>query len=117
MFDGQTVQRERRRRVASDYNPAKTVPAEWDDEPLVAQLPGAWIASSTGSAANSATRSQILTSKSLFLTDPAADVQPGDRILLADGNYGYVHVRPQADTNPFTGWQPVLEVPLEEVEG
>ena len=75
-----------------------------------------------------ATRSQILTEKSLYLTDPAADVQPGDRIrrggtldentgIWSGGTVLYVNARPEADTSPFTGWQPVVEIPLDMSEG
>lgn len=112
---GQTVLRDRRLRTADPYNPSSTVAGDWDTEhPLT--VPGAFVASSTSTALQGATREQVLTNKSLYLTDPSADVQPGDRIRVGTETY-MVQVRPAADVNPFTGWQPVMEIPLELVEG
>lgn len=114
---GQTVTRERRRPVPDPYNPDRQVPGSWEDELDVLELPAAWIAPSSSVSTRDATRTQILTSLSLFCTDPDADVRAGDRIRAGSADPMYVHVRPQAPMNPFTGWQPIVEVPLEEVEG
>jgi len=112
----QTVTRQRRRTVPNPYNPDSPIPGSWD-EPLDEQsLPGSWISSSSSIAPASATRSQIITAKSLFCSDPSVDVQAGDRIIAPGGPY-YVHVRPEADVHPFTGWQPPVEIPLELSEG
>lgn len=115
---GQTVFRDRRERVVDEMNPERTVEGDFDPS-LTIQLNGAWIASSSSVAPNDATRAQILNQKSLYLTDPTADVQPRDRIRdggtlvdLDSGTPYIVDVVPQADVNPFTGWQPVKEVPL-----
>lgn len=113
--DGTTVYRDRRREVPSEYVPGETTPGSWDDVDTI-EIREAFVASSSSSSLRNATRSQVLTSKSLYLTDPTADVRPLDRIRAGAAVY-YVHVRPEADVNPFTGWQPVLEVPIETTEG
>jgi hypothetical protein len=113
--DGVTVYRDRRREVPAQYVPGETSPGDWDDVETI-ELPEAFVASSSSSSLRNATRAQILTAKSLYLTDPDADVLPLDRIRVGAAVY-YVHVRPEADVNPFTGWQPVLEVPIETTEG
>jgi hypothetical protein len=121
---GQTIYRDRRDQVTDPYNPSRTADGDWDAA-LTITLAGAFIASSSSVSPSDATRDEILTNKSLYVTDPAADVRPRDRIRTAgmafDGSDGtrpfYVRVRPDADINPFTGWQPVVEIPLELVEG
>jgi hypothetical protein len=112
---GATVYRDRRPQVPHEYTPGETTPGSWDDASTI-ELPGAFVASSSSNAVPDATRSQILTAKSLYVTDPSVDVQPGDRIRAGAATY-YVRVRPEADVNPFTGWQPLLEVPIEATEG
>lgn len=125
---GEQVVRERRQPVTDPYNPSSQVPGSWGDPLAYLVLEQAFVASSSSTAPVDATRSQILTEKSLYLTDPSADVQPGDRIrrggtldvvsgVWSGGTVLYVNVRPAADTNPFTGWQPVVEIPLEVSEG
>jgi hypothetical protein len=115
MAFGQTVVRERRKRIPDPYNPDRLVDGPWDD-PDTLELPGSFVASSSSSATNTATRTQVITTKSLYCTDPTADVRVGDRIR--DGERVYpVDAVPAADTNPFTGWQPVKEIPLKEVLG
>ena len=120
---GQTVFRDRRALALDEYSGEQTRSGDWDPSLTIA-LEGAWVASSSSSATSDASRSQVLTAKSLYLTDPAADVQPLDRIRdggtaedLDSGTHYAVEVVPEADTNPFTGWQPVKEVPLENVRG
>lgn len=112
---GQTVKRQRRRTAPDPYNPARTVPTDWSDPDEVV-LPNAFVASTSSSATSSAVRSQVVTTKSLYLGTPGADVQPGDRIVVGADKY-QVEVKPAADTNPFTGWTPVQEIPLKEVSG
>ena len=112
---GSTVYRDRRTSVDNPHNPARPKTGSWRDELDTITLDG-YVASSTSTSRSTATRSEILTAKSLFLTDPNADVQPGDRIR-AENYVGYVEARPEADTNPFTGWQPYVEIPLTQSEG
>lgn len=113
---GETVVRERRGMVPDPYDPGALVPGSWGDPLDVLAIEGAFVASSSSTAPVDATRSQILTEKSLYCTDPAVDVQPGDRIRRGTEVF-YVNARPAADTNPWTGWQPVVEIPLDESEG
>ncbi|MET4094569.1 hypothetical protein [Arthrobacter sp. UYCu712] len=111
---GGAVERLRRRLVVDPYSREQTQ-ADWTD-PLRLSLDGAFVASSSGTAQVSEDRSYIITTKSLYLTDAGADVLAGDRIVSAGITYK-VPTKPEADTNPFTGWQPVLEIPLQEVTG
>lgn len=118
---GETVYRDRKATVANPYNPARPTGGDWDPE-LTIEIKGAYVAPSSSTSSSTATREQKLLDKSLFITDLTADVQPGDRIRTAsipfDGGVPYyVHVRPLAEVNPFTGWSPGLEIPLEMVEG
>lgn len=78
-------------------------------------ITGAFVASASSSPVDGELRQEVLTTKSLYC-DPAADVQVGDRIVSGTHTYT-VTARPEADTNPWTGWQPVQEIPLEEVLG
>jgi len=120
---GQTVHRDRRPLITSPTNPARQVTGEWSAATSIA-LSGAFVASTSSSALANATRSEILTLKSLYLTDPAADVKEGDRVrvggTLGDkttGTFYSVPARPEGDTNPFTGDHLVTEIPLENFKG
>lgn len=112
---GQTVYRDRRRPVADPYNPASTVPGSWNDPLDTVRLDEAFVASSSSVRVTDATRTQILTAKSLYC-DPDADVRAGDRIRVGDETY-QVDAKPAADINPFTGWRPPQEIPLKEATG
>jgi len=88
--------------------------SDWDAAEQI-EIPGAWVASSSSINSGDATRQQVITDKSLYCS-PDYDVQKGDRIV--DGGDTYtVTSKPSADRNPFTGWQPTQEIPLELVEG
>lgn len=120
---GQTVHRDRRSRIPDPFKPDRTTEGDFDPE-LTITLPGSFVASSSSTALPDATRSQLLEAKSLFLTIVTADVAPRDRIRVGgtaedlDSGVPYaVETVPEADFNPFTGWQPVKEVPLERWEG
>lgn len=110
---GAAVTRHRRRTAVDPYSKQER-PGGWAD-PLIITIGGAFVASSSSAAATDANRSQLTTTKSLYCP-PAADVLAGDRIV-ADGVTYQVPAKPSADTNPFTGWRPVLEIPLTEVAG
>jgi hypothetical protein len=112
---GQTVFRDRRRVTPNPYNPASNTPGSWEGELDTITIENAWVAASSSTGTASATRVQVITQKSLFC-QPGEDVAPGDRIR-ADGVAYDVPAKGSADVNPFTGWQPVAEFPLEEVDG
>lgn len=124
---GERVVRERRQPVIDPYDPGTTVPGSWDNLLAYFEIGSAFVASSSSVAPVDATREQVLTDKSLYCTDPAVDVRVGDRIrrggtrgedgIWRGGEVYYVNVRPEADRNPFTGWQPVVEIPLDMSEG
>lgn len=111
---GETVYRDRPPQITDPYNPAGSVPGAFEDGTTI-PLTGAFVASTSSTALGSATRSQVLNAKSLFCP-PSADVRIGDRIRTASGVW-YVNELPTADVNPFTGWQPVREVPLDGALG
>jgi len=110
---GQDVVRQRRRLVADPYS-KKARPGDWTD-PESLLIDDASVASSSSRSTRNETRNQIITAKSLYC-DPEADVRVGDRILVGSTVYE-VEAKPEADVNPFTGWQPVQEIPLKEVSG
>ncbi|GAA3947886.1 hypothetical protein GCM10022383_27090 [Microbacterium soli] len=111
---GESVFRDRRRPVPNPANPDRPLPGSWDDVDTIT-VDGAFVASSSSMGSADATRSDVLTAKSLYC-HPASDVKVGDRIRRGSETY-YVHARPEADVNPFTGWHPVVEIPLEMSEG
>ena len=111
---GSTVKRLRARPLLDPYS-KKAIGADWATADEV-ELPGAFVASSSSAVRTDATRTQALEWKSLYLTDVAADVQVGDRIVAAGVTY-VIDAVPTADVNPFTGWQPVREIPLKSGTG
>lgn len=112
---GQTVARDRRPQVADPYHPGHTVPGEWADATTV-ELDDAFLDKTSSSARSDGARSELASGFSLFLGDPDADVQVGDRIRAA-GMTLYVNELPWSPQNPFTGWQPGREVPLDHTLG
>ena len=73
---GETVVRLRRQEIADPYSGRSTL-GNWDNA-SEASLEGAFVASSSTSAQSDAARTQLLEEKSLYLDDPAADVQAQD---------------------------------------
>ena len=122
--NGTTVFRDRRALVTDPNHPSRqTRDGDWDVS-LTIVLAGAFVASSSSSSTKNANRIEVLTAKSLYGTDPTADVVFGDRIRvggtqsdLTSGTAYLVDAVPDADTNPFTGWQPAVEIPLRRDEG
>jgi hypothetical protein len=111
---GQSVLRDRQHRISDPYNPDSSTPGGWDEVDTV-EIEGGFVGSSSSAAVASATRTQVISDKSLFC-DPSHDVREGDRIRSGSRAY-IVDAVPEADVNPFTGWQPVQEIPLKEVLG
>lgn len=111
---GVDVLRDRRPMRPDPYNPDALVQGSWDEAETVA-IAGAFVASSSSTGPADASRTQVLETKSLYCA-PDADVQVGDRIRFG-GSAFYVNAIPEADVNPFTGWHPVREVPLDRSLG
>ncbi|MBF4628896.1 hypothetical protein [Curtobacterium flaccumfaciens] len=110
---GVSVTRQRARMAVDPYS-QRPVPADWTNPDLLV-IESAFVASASSSPTGGELRQQIVTTKSLYCT-PGADVRVGDRIVSGQHSYT-VTALPEADTNPFTGWQPVQEIPLDEVLG
>lgn len=113
---GRKVFRDRRQQVPDPYNEGGTTEGSWDAVLDTIEIKQAFIASSSATLVPNPTRSQLVTGKSLYSTDPDVDVQPRDRIRDGATVY-FVQVKPEADTNPFTNWRPAVEIPLQNVEG
>jgi hypothetical protein len=112
---GQTVYRDRRKLVPDPYNPDRLTPGPWDEVDTISIF-DAFLASNGSSAIPDPTRSQVLTSRTLFC-GPGHDVVVGDRIRTEAGEIFDVQALPASDRNPWTGWQPVKVVNLVEVSG
>jgi hypothetical protein len=110
---GRTVTILRGKPILDPYSHVQ-IDADWNN-PDEIDIDGAFIAQSSTSTAITATRAQQLESKSLYC-DPDSDVRTGDRIRDAGALYTIDGI-PAADTNPFTGWQPVQEIPLTRYVG
>lgn len=131
---GTTVYRLRAGTITDPYS-GDEIPGDWST-PGVLAIPAAFVAQTSTSMLNSATREQALESKSLFC-EGSFDVQKGDRVFtgtfsppLPDGattvpsgtvmtgdTYSIDGIPPAADTNPFTGWTPPREIPLTRAVG
>jgi len=111
---GELAVRLRRREILDSYSGTVTL-SDWDD-PDELELEGAYVASSSTSNRRDAARNELLEEKSLYLDDPQADVQAQDRIRAQGVTY-QIDGMPSADINPWTGWQPVREIPLTRVSG
>lgn len=112
---GQTVQRRRRALTADPYNATHQVRGGAWGDPVA--LAGVFVAESSASFTSSATREQRTVLVSLF-GPPDMDVIPGDQITAPGFDTPfYVHEIALAGKNPWSGWQPVKEIPLELTEG
>lgn len=115
---GETVIRERRPRVPNPYNPDEMVAGDWTDELDKLEIEDASIDSRSSIAPASPTRSQVLTTQTLYVdSQDDVDVKVGDRIRVSDDEVYYVNVRPVRGKNPFTGWRPPVEIQLDMTEG
>jgi hypothetical protein len=98
-----------------DSYSGKETRSDWVHPEAPLLIDGAFVASSSSIGTPGELRQQVQTAKSLYC-DPSADVQVGDRIVSGLHTYT-VTALPEADVNPFTGWQAVQEIPLEAVIG
>lgn len=110
---GVSVDRLRAAPVTDPYS-RKETGADWERAARLT-IDRAFVASASSAPVDGELRQQVDTRKALYCT-PGADVRVHDRIESAGHTYTVTAV-PEADSNPFTGWQPVQEVPLEEVLG
>ena len=111
---GRPLKRLRAPLAEDPYNPARTV-SDWGGEVDELAFDG-FIATASSVMTPDGAREQAVTAVTLTVADPTVDIRRGDRIK--DGSHVYtVDVVPSVDANPFTGWQPTLEVGLQEVEG
>lgn len=110
---GQTVTRLRAQKATDPYS-KREIGKDWSN-PDRTLMQGVWVSARSSTPGSDATRQQVTTSKSLYGA-PGLDIRVGDRIDTGADVYQVVAV-PAADTNPWTSWQPVQEVPLELVEG
>lgn len=110
---GQSVTLLRARLVADPHGGDYPV-KDWND-PVSSTIENAFVAASSSVRSTTATRAQVLTDKSLYC-QPGSDVLAGDRIVSGGLTYT-IDGQPSADTNPFSGWQPVMEVALTNGEG
>ena len=111
---GETVHLQRPKQVWSPKANAY-IAGGWsdpDEEPIA----GAFVASTSTSMLGGATRTQALEAKSLYCP-PDADIRKGDRIRQGADIYTIDGIPSTADTSPFTGWEPLREVPRERAEG
>lgn len=122
---GKTVWRDRKPLVTDPRNPDRQIRGTFDVS-LTIPLPKAFVGSPSNQIPPTAdaTRAQLITRKSLFLTDADADVIKGDRIRvggtkddMASGDPYFVDERPVGDQNPFTGTSFGVEIPLKLTEG
>jgi len=105
---GTTVKRLRAKPILDPYS-QEQIAEDWSD-PDEVDLDGAYVGGSSTSRVLGESRTQALEARSLYCA-PDADVRLGDKIQ--DGSKVYeVDGIPDAETNPFTGWQPVREIPL-----
>lgn len=126
---GRSVYRLRAQSVEEPYS-GEPKPGDWR-EPLVREIPQAFVAQSSTAMVADATREQALEEKSLYC-EPDTDLAKGDRVFvgtfvppLPEGAgtvpvgtvmqgalYSIDGLPPEGDVNPFTGWRPTREVPL-----
>ena len=111
---GRPLRRLRAKGGFDPYNPLHMVP-NWDGAVDELAFNG-FISTSSSVMSPDGAREQVVTDATLTVADPNVDIKRGDRIK--DGSHVYtVNVVPSVDANPVTGWQPTLEVGLQEVEG
>lgn len=112
---GTTVYRDRRPQIPNPVRPGDTIAGDWAEATTVTIL-RAFVGPPSTASRQDATRTASTATAALYVTDPIADIQIGDRIRCAAGTF-YVNELPSALVNPFTGWQPAKEIPLDTTLG
>jgi hypothetical protein len=110
----QEFTRRRAAQIADPYDLESTV-EDWEHSDEVT-LRG-FISSQTSTEQADPVRSQLITTKQLIIPDPGADIRRGDLVLTSDGGRYRVQGLPSRDRSPFTGWEPITVVNLEEAKG
>jgi hypothetical protein len=113
---GRTVTRLRAGLIEDPYNPDEQIRGDWENPEDPLPIPRAFVAHTSTSLLQTATRDQAAESKSLFCNG-SFDVQQGDRIQDGDVVYTIDGIPPAADTNPWTGWTPPREITLTRYVG
>lgn len=111
---GETYVRLRAGTVTDPYS-GETIGEDWSN-PSESPLDGAYFASQSSTDQDDPVRALTSTVKQLIIPNPRADVARGDRIRNGARTWKVVGF-PEADKNPFTGWQPTLVVDLEDFVG
>lgn len=103
---------------ADSYNPQSQA-ADWTQPTNDLDIEEASLSSSSSQRTPNGNREQTTSTAYLTVADPDADIRLGDRIRTKpdDGRLWEVTGFPSSDINPFTGWQPTLEVSLTEWKG
>lgn len=102
--------------ASNPYNPSQLV-LDWQH---VSELEFAGMLASSSSTENRDGNDVVVSSSAtLTVSDPDLDISVHDRIRADpdDGRLYEVVGFPARDVNPFTGWQPTLEINLVEVRG
>lgn len=107
------IVRWRAHRVPSPTNPER-FQLDWAD-PERLDVDG-WVDVVTSTVQDGADRTATIGTATLYCSDPAVDVQLGDRIEYAGATW-VIHGFPDSPANPFTGWRPYRAVALKLVSG
>lgn len=106
----------RAERKPSNMNPDRTVEDWVNPEELMFT---GFLASTSSIQTEDNNRRITTSTATLTVPDSTVDIAVNDRIRTEpdDGRLWRVAGFPSFDRNPFTGWQPTREIPLEEVTG
>lgn len=107
-----TIWRDRRQSMPDPYNPSgPEVVGGWDDTLDSVELEGCYIAPTSTLAIPAAARTESQQLYSLYCRDSGVDIKVGDRVR-ADGSVYLINRKPMSQINPFTGWDPGIEIIL-----
>jgi hypothetical protein len=108
------ILRDRRPTEPDQYNPGRTRPAAtWAEAATITLPDDAWIGTPSIQGSSDPARSSTASTASLFC-DIDVDVRKGDRLRYGSHTF-IVQAVPLSTPNPWTGWQPPVEIPIEEV--
>ncbi|NMW88054.1 hypothetical protein [Mobiluncus curtisii] len=110
----QRFERLRAKFETDPYDPDSPGVPDWSS-PDVLEFEG-FLTESTSTILPDSVREQVSTSGVLTVTDPSLDIRVGDRVRQG-GKIWQITGRPAKDKNPFTGWQPTLEITIQQLEG